>query len=318
MKKKPQGTPAPRSPRPPTAAPAVPAVPKVPSRVVGVLGLGIIGSRVAEACRRAGLEVAAWNRTRRRGQPALTTPADVARAARVLQIFVTDDAALGSVVAALAPALTRQHVVVNCSTVSLEATRAAEAAVAATGASFLDAPFTGSRNAAAAGELVYYIGGSASVLERVRWALEPSAKAIVPLGRVGDATVIKIATNLVSAIAVQALAEALAVVTAHGIPADRFLAAMEHNANSSGLSRMKLPGMVAGAFEPHFSLKNMWKDAGFAERLAQSAGLEIPALTVVRTRMGALVGQGRGEEDFSVLAAHYPGLRTKKRQPHSS
>ena len=152
----------------------------------------------------------------------------------------------------------------------------------------------------------------------MRWALEPSAKSIVPLGRVGDATVIKIATNLVSAIAVQALAEALAVVTAHGIPADRFLAAMEHNANSSGLSRMKLPGMVAGAFEPHFSLKNMWKDAGFAERLAQSAGLEIPALTVVRTRMGALVGQGRGEEDFSVLAAHYPGLRTKKRQTQSS
>jgi 3-hydroxyisobutyrate dehydrogenase len=278
---------------------------------VGVLGLGIIGSRVAEACRRAGLPVVAWNRTRRQGQATLATPADVARAARVLQVFVTDDAALASVVEAVAPALGGEHVVLNCSTVSLPATRAAESAVRATGAAFLDAPFTGSRNAAEAGELVYYIGGAKRVLDRVRWALEPSAKAVVPLGKVGDATVIKIATNLVSAIAVEALAEALGLVTAHGVAADRFLEAMEHNANSSGLSRMKLAAMVSGAFEPHFSLKNMWKDAGFAERLAHSAGLEIPALTVARSRMGALVGQGRGEEDYAVLAAQYPGILGK-------
>ena len=266
MKKLPKATRGPRPERETAPAPAIPA------RTVGVLGLGIIGSRVAEACRRAGVAVVAWNRTRRRGQPALTTPMEVAQAARVLQIFVTDDAALASVVEALLPALTKHHVVLNCSTVSLDATRAAAAAVATTGAAFLDAPFTGSKNAAAAGELVYYIGGPAAVLERVRWALEPSAKAIVPLGRVGDATVIKIATNLVSAIAVEALSEALGIVTAHGIGADAFLAAMEHNANSSGLSRMKLPGMVAGRFEPHFSLKNMWKDAGFAEQLAQAVG----------------------------------------------
>lgn len=307
MKKKTTASSGPRSERLNTASPSSPA------RTVGVLGLGIIGSRVADACRRSGLTVVAWNRTHRRGQSALSAPADVARAARVLQIFVTDDEALGSVVAAMRPALTRHHVVLNCSTVSLEATRAAETAVVATGAAFLDAPFTGSKNAAAAGELVYYIGGSLAVLKRVRWALDPSAKSIIPIGRVGDATVIKIATNLVSAIAVEALSEALGVVTAHGISAATFLAAMEHNANSSGLSRMKLPGMVAGTFEPHFSLKNMWKDAGFAERLAQAAGLEIPALTVVRTRMGALVGQGRGEQDFSVLAVNYPNPRKPKK-----
>jgi 3-hydroxyisobutyrate dehydrogenase-like beta-hydroxyacid dehydrogenase len=298
----------------PTRPSRTPSAPQ-PVRTVGVLGLGIIGSRVVEACRRGGLEVAAWNRTRRRDHSTLDTPADVARVARVIQVFVTDDAALASVVAALAPALTRDHAVLNCSTVSLEATQAAAAAVAATGADFLDAPFTGSKNAAAAGELVYYIGGPEAVLERVRWALEPSARAIVPLGAVGDATVLKIATNLVSAIAVQALAEALGVVAAHGIAPEKFLAAMEHNANSSGLSRMKLPGMVAGTFEPHFSLKNMWKDAGFAERLAQTQGLEIPALAAARARMGALVGRGRGEEDFSVLAAHYLDIGNPRPKP---
>lgn len=288
---------------------AAPALSDDPTRTLGVLGLGIIGSRVAEAARRAGLGVAAWNRTRRPGVDTLDTPEAVAAAAPVLQVFVTDDAALASVLERLAPALTRDHVVVNSSTVSLEATRSAQAVVRRAGAAFLDAPFTGSRNAAAAGELVYYVGGAAAVLQRVRWALEPSAKAILPMGRVGDATIIKIATNLVSAVAVEALAEALGVIRAHGIAADRFLAAMEHNANSSGLSRMKLPSMVDGAFDPHFSLKNMWKDAGFAERLAHAAGLEVPALSVVRTRMGSLVVRGRGEEDFAALADHYPVIR---------
>jgi len=286
-----------------------PAASPDPARTLGVLGMGIIGSRVADACRRSGVRVAAWNRTRRPGLPLLATPAEVAAAAHVLQVFVTDDAALASVIERLGPALTGEHVVVNSSTVSPEATRAALSAVRGAGAAFLDAPFTGSRNAAAAGELVYYVGGTAAVLRRVRWALEPSAKAILPMGRVGDATIIKIATNLVSAVAVEALAEALGVIRAHGIPADRFLAAMEHNANSSGLSRMKLPTMVNGTFDPHFSLKNMWKDAGFAERLAHAAGLEVPALSVVRTRMGSLVGRGRGEEDFAALADHYPVIR---------
>ncbi|MFN0127356.1 MAG: NAD(P)-dependent oxidoreductase [Verrucomicrobiales bacterium] len=295
---------------------AAEAASTAPARTVGVLGMGIIGRRVADACRRAGLPVAAWNRTRRRGLATVSTPVEVAQAARVLQIFVTDDAALESVVAALRPALTKDHVVLNCSTVSLEATRAADASVRAMGAAFLDAPFTGSKLAAEAGQLVYYVGGPSSVLTRSQWALEPSAKAIIPLGKVGDATVIKIATNLISAIAVEALAEALALVSAHGITGTAFLAAMEHNANNSGLSRMKLPCMLTGEFEPHFSLKNMWKDAGFAEHLAQAAGLEVPALTLVRTRMGALVGQGHGEEDFSVLATNFPVIRhRRKKQP---
>lgn len=296
---------------------ATEAASAAPARTVGVLGLGIIGRRVADACRRAGLPVVAWNRTRRRGLATVSNPTEVAEAAHVLQIFVTDDAALESVVAALRPALTKDHVVMNCSTVSLEATRAADAAVRATGAAFLDAPFTGSKLAAEAGQLVYYIGGPSSVLTRSQWALEPSAKAIIPLGKVGDATVIKIATNLISSIAVEALAEALALVSAHGITGTAFLGAMEHNANNSGLSRMKLPCMLTGEFEPHFSLKNMWKDAGFAERLAQAAGLEVPALTLVRTRMGALVGQGRGEEDFSVLATNFPVIRHRKKKKPS-
>lgn len=283
-----------------------------PARTVGILGLGIVGSRVAAACRKAGLSVVAWNRTRRKGLASLATPVEVAGAASVLQIFVTTDEALAEVLEALRPALTARHIVLNCSTVSLAATRAAARLVEDAGAAFLDAPFTGSKNAAAVGQLVYYVGGPASVLKKARWALEPSAKAILPVGETGHATILKLATNLVSSISVEALAEALGLVAALGVKPGRLVEAMEHNANSSALSRLKLPGMIDGNFDPHFSLKNMWKDAKYAEELAQAAGLELPALAVARQRMGALVGRGRGEEDFSVLAAHYLKKAPKK------
>jgi 3-hydroxyisobutyrate dehydrogenase-like beta-hydroxyacid dehydrogenase len=277
------------------------------SKCMGVIGLGIIGSRVAERCRKAGLKVFVWNRTPRKVSGFLASPAHVAHKSRVIQIFVTDDTALKHVVATMMPKLTPQHTVINSSTVSLSATRAVADDVAEVGANFLDCPFTGSRNAAAAGELNYYVGGSMSVLRRVQWALKPSAKAILPVGEIGQATVLKIATNMISATTVEILSEAMGVVAAHGVPLERFAEAMEHNACSSGLTRMKIPSILKRDFEPHFSLKNMLKDARFAKALAEQRGLEVPALNVAAQKMAALNAKGHGDDDYSVLATNYLG-----------
>jgi 3-hydroxyisobutyrate dehydrogenase len=274
---------------------------------MGVIGLGIIGSRVAKRCGEAGLKVFVWNRTPRKFPGFLASPEDVAQKARVIQIFVTDDTALKEVVAAMLPKLTPQHTIINSSTVSLAATRAVAEQAAAVGASFLDCPFTGSKNAAAAGELNYYVGGPSSVLRRVQWALKPSAKAIVPVGDIGHATVLKIATNMISATTVEILSEAMGVVAAHGVPLAKFAQAMEYNACSSGLTRMKIPSILKRDFEAHFSLKNMLKDARFAKGLAEQKGLEVPALAVAAQRMAAMNGKGHGDDDYSVLATNYLG-----------
>jgi 3-hydroxyisobutyrate dehydrogenase-like beta-hydroxyacid dehydrogenase len=275
------------------------------AKSIGILGLGIIGSRVAEACRKAGLDVRVWNRTPRKVAGFCASPGEVAKHARVIQIFVADDAAVAAVMKSLAPRLTRDHVVINSSTVSLDATRALDAQVMAAGARFLDCPFTGSRNAAAAGELNYYVGGPARLLDEVRWALEPSSKTILHVGRVGDATVLKLATNMISATTVEILSEAMGVVAAHGVPLEAFAQAMELNACASGLTRMKIPSILERNFDPHFSLKNMLKDARLASMLAERTGLETPALAVAAARMAALVGRGRGDCDYSVLATNY-------------
>src|SRR5436190_15641790 len=125
------------------------------SKNVGIIGLGIIGSRVAGALRRRGLNVYVWNRTPRPEQNFVGSPAEVAELCDVIQIFVADDEALLEMVRQLTPGLTAQHIVIAHCTVAPETMRAAAEIVQRRGARFLEAPFTGSNVAAGHGQVVY-------------------------------------------------------------------------------------------------------------------------------------------------------------------
>ncbi len=268
---------------------------------IGLLGLGIIGSRVADNLRQAGYPVAIWSRTARAVPGALPSPQAVAEQAEILQIFVRDDEALIEALRTARPALTASHLVLNHATVSKAATLEAAALCAEAGANFLDTPFTGSKLAAQNGKLVYYVGGDPALIERARPVLEASSAKILPLGGIGEAMVLKIVTNLLSSVTVQALAEAAAITRSQGIPLERLLAALEANANYSPLVGMKLPAMIRGDFEPHFSLRNMLKDADFARTLAAEQGLQTPAIDCTAAAMRAAVEAGQGDLDFSVI-----------------
>ncbi len=269
---------------------------------VGILGLGIIGSRVAENVRKAGYQVSVWSRTPREDVPNfLPSPLAVAQTASVIQIFVRDGEALLEAIRDMQPALTSTHIVMNHATVSREATLQAAALCQETGAVFLDAPFTGSKMAAQNGKLVYYIGGASEVLEQVRPLLEASSAKILPLGQIGEAMVLKIVTNLVSSITVKALAEAVAITQSQDVSLDLLQTALEANANYSTLVGMKLPAIIQQNFEPHFSLVNMLKDADFARALAAENGLHTPALEAAASAMRSGIEAGRGDLDFSVI-----------------
>lgn len=268
---------------------------------VGILGLGIIGSRVADNLRKAGHQVFVWSRSARPVPNFLASPHEVAEAAGIIQIFVRDSAALIEAIEDMKPALKAGHLIMNHATVSKKATLQAAQLVEETGAAFLDAPFTGSKMAAQNGKLSYYIGGSDLLLERARPVLEASAAKILPLGAIGEAMVLKIVTNLVSAVIVEAVAEAADITRANGIPLERLHQALESNANYSTLIGMKLPAIIKSDFEPHFALRNMLKDADFARELAAEANLSTPALDCTAAAMRAGVDAGRGDLDFSVL-----------------
>ncbi len=272
----------------------------------GIVGLGIIGQRIAASLQDQGFAPAVWNRTPRPATPGWTaSPLALARASNVVQFFVTDGPALLSLLEEMKPALGPDKIIVQSSTISLTDTLAAARLVTATGAAFLDAPFTGSKEASASAQLVYYTAGDAETLEAVRPLLQATSKDILPCGAIGSATILKIVTNMVSSTIVGVLAEAMGIAAAQGIALTKFQAALERNAAASGVSKLKVPSMIAADFTPHFSLKNMLKDASFALKLASESGLQLPILTTVAEGMASMASNGHGDEDYSVMAANY-------------
>jgi 3-hydroxyisobutyrate dehydrogenase-like beta-hydroxyacid dehydrogenase len=272
---------------------------------VGVLGLGIIGRRVVENLRERGFHVFVWNRTPRPVPNFVGSPAEVAELCDYIQIFVSDDDALLQMVQRMTPNLTAHHIVMAHCTVSPDTMRAAAEMVERRNGKLLDCPFTGSKNAAEKGELVYYVGGDEAALLQVRPILEASSKEIIEIGKVGDATTIKVATNMITAASVQAAAEALALVSKSGLPPEKFAAAMRNNGSNSATLDMKLPMMMEGNFEPHFSVKHMLKDVVIATRLARAFGIEFGATDASRHGLTEEMRQGRGDADYSSLLRQY-------------
>ena len=272
---------------------------------IGVVGLGIIGQRVVNNLRERGFHVFVWNRTPRPVPNFVGSPAEVAELCDYVQIFVSDDDALLQMVQRMTPNLTAHHIVMAHCTVSPDTMRAAAEIVERRGAQLLDCPFTGSKNAAEKGELVYYVGGDEAALRQVRPILEASSKEIIEIGKVGDATTIKVATNMVTAASVQAAAEALALVSRSGLAPEKFAAAMRNNGSNSATLEMKLPMMMEGNFEPHFSVKHMLKDVVIATRLARGFGIEFGATDASRHGLTEEMRQGRGDADYSSLFRQY-------------
>jgi 3-hydroxyisobutyrate dehydrogenase-like beta-hydroxyacid dehydrogenase len=101
------------------------------------------------------------------------------------------------------------------------------------------------------------------------------------------------------------MSEALAIAKTHGVDPAVFTEAAIKNGSGSPLMAMKYPGILAGDFEPHFTMANMWKDSRYALALAESAGIELPAISAVSARMGQMCEGGNADLDFSALAKAY-------------
>ncbi len=274
---------------------------------VGIIGLGIIGTRVAQSLRAAGFQVFVWNRTPKPAPNFLGSPVEVAEICDVIQIFVADSQALFQVIDGFGGALTENHTILCSATVGPEATVEASRLVKAKGAKFLDAPFTGSKLAAEKSQLVYYIGGEDVAFKKAEPMLKASSKAIVRCGEIGHAAVLKVATNMITAVTTQTLAEALALVTKAGLSPATFATAIENNACRSGTTDIKLPKMVAADYDPHFSLKHMFKDVQLAIHMANALDIEVPATTVTAGVMYGALNRGWADLDFASIFKLYDG-----------
>src|SRR5436309_7857871 len=273
---------------------------------IGVIGLGIIGRAIAANRRRKGFPVYFWNRSPRPVPNFVGSPGELAGICDYIQIFVSDDEALLQTIRQLSEKLTARHVVLAHSTVAPDSMRAAAEIVERRKARFVEAPFTGSKTAAEKGELVYYACGNDAALREARPILEASSKEVIEIGpTIGQASAIKIATNMITAASVQATAEALALVQALGLPLDKFVEAMRSNASHSTTLAMKLPKMLSRDFEPHFSAKHMLKDMQIANQIGLSNYLDLGVTAAARDQLLEQMHWGHGDDDYSVIARKY-------------
>jgi 3-hydroxyisobutyrate dehydrogenase-like beta-hydroxyacid dehydrogenase len=268
-------------------------------RSIGVIGLGIIGTPWAARYHAAGKLAGSWNRTPKPAAPAWQTSAGaVAAAADLTHIVVADPAAVAAVLDAVLPALGPGKAVVQSSTVDPVSAGAFATRVRATGARYVEAPFTGSKPAAETGATVFFMGGDGADLDAVEPLLSLVSETRFRLASVEQAAALKLAMNLNIAGQMQALAESLTFARRAGIDDEVYFRVMAKNVGLSGLTRLKEAKLRAQDFSVQFSVKHMHKDM----RLASAASaLPLPLLGMVRDCLARAEAEGMGDDDFSSL-----------------
>jgi len=280
---------------------------------VGMIGLGLMGKPMAANLLKAGFSLVVWNRTGakaeelvRAGAKLAGTPREAAAASDVLLTIVSDPPALEAVLwgdmGALA-GLRRGSTYIDSSTVAPVLARRIAAACAERGVEFLDAPVTGGTWGAEKGELVFMVGGKQETLEGVAPVLGALGKRWFHLGPHGAGQTVKLAMNMILALQVDALAEALALVTAGGVPGERLVEVMQSSMARSPLLDIKAPMMLERKYAPSFPLRLMHKDLGLALDLANQLGVALPATAAAREIYNAVKGAAKNEDpDYAVVA----------------
>ncbi len=278
---------------------------------IAFLGLGIMGSRMSERLIRAGYDVTVWNRTagkaeglKKLGAREAVSPKDAATGADVAITMLADPASVEAVAigdGGLIDGLKSGAVYIDMTTVSPATSRKLGEAAGRKRVAFLDAPVTGSKPAAASGELVLMVGGEASILDQVRPILQAMSKKIVYMGPVGAGSLMKLVNNLSMAGAMAAFFEGFTLGRLGGLSGEAILEVLTSGALASPLLRLKGEAVLKGNFEPLFSLKHMAKDIHLAVDESAQEGLNAPISHLLDTLFQTAQRQGLGEADYAAL-----------------
>jgi 3-hydroxyisobutyrate dehydrogenase len=276
---------------------------------VALIGLGLMGSGMARRLLGAGLPLTVYNRSRERAAPleaegarVAASPREAAGGADVIVSMVADDAASRSIWlgedGALAGAA-RGAVLVDCGTLTVGWIEELSRAAAAAGCPLLDAPVTGSKGHAAAGELLFLVGGSADALEIARPALAAMSRAIVHVGPTGSGALLKLVNNFLCGVQAASLAEAIALIEKSGLDRTKALEVLTTGAPGSPLIKTLAARMTSRDYTPNFTLKLAQKDMHYAVGEGRRHGVPLSTVTPVIDLYGRAIEGGHGEEDFA-------------------
>ena len=285
---------------------------------VAFLGLGIMGADLARRLLGAGIPLTVYNRNRAKadalasaGAKVVTTAREAASQADVVLCMVADDGASRAMWLGVEGALAgapQGAIVADCSTLSVGWVKELAHAAEMCGCEFVDAPVTGSKNQAAAGELNFILGGSAAAVEKLRPALGPMSKTITHLGPTGSGALVKLINNFVCGVQVASIAEALAWIEQSGIDRTKALSVLLDGAPGSPLVKVVTSRMIAGDFTPNFMLKLMAKDLSYATKESIVSGRPLATAPAALEVFQRAVDAGHGEKDMSAVVE---ALRSK-------
>lgn len=278
------------------------------NRKVGFVGLGIMGEGMAGSLLRNGFEVTVYNRTRSKctrlekmGARVAETPADAARGCGTVVTMLADPPAIREAVlgkGGVIEGIESGAVLVDCSTVDPETTAAIKEAVEARGARSLDCPVTGSKPAAASGELVLMVGGETETLQMARPVLEAMSSRIIHAGPSGSGTMLKLCFNLFVSHMAASLAEALVLGAKSGLKPDAVIEAVMAGKIQSPFYEWKGGCMADRDFDTNFSTRLMHKDTGLILSAAAGLGVPLPVTAAVRELLQMAKSKGLADEDF--------------------
>ena len=282
-----------------------------PQTKVGLIGLGLMGKPMGMNLLKAGFPLTVWNRTASRadelvaaGAKLAPSPRELAANSEIVLSIVSDPAALEEVLWGQNGAVQgfpRGGIYVDSSTVSPTLARKVASACDERGVRFLDAPVTGGDWGAKKGELVFMVGGDAGTLAKVEPVLRVLGKKWFHLGPNGAGQIIKLAMNLILALQVDALAEALALVTAAGLQGEKLVEVMQSSMARSGVLDIKSQNLLKGNYTPSFPLRLMHKDMRLALELAEQTQVELPATEAAFKTYSTVKEAAKEDLDYSAV-----------------
>lgn len=277
---------------------------------IGFLGLGVMGQPIALRLAQAGTPLVVWNRSPERcaplaaaGAQVAPTPAEVFERCGTVLLMMANDRAADAVLGRSADGRTlalpvRGRTVVAMGTTAPAWSAGLGAAVEAAGGRYVEAPVSGSRVPAERGELVAMLAGAPDAVAAVRALLAPATRQAFDCGAVPGALRMKLAVNHFLITMVVGLCEAAHFAQRHGLDLAQFQAVLDAGPMASSVSRMKLPKLVARAFDVQASIADVRMNNALIADAARAAGLATPLLDACLALYDDALALGLGGQDM--------------------
>ncbi|WP_181773992.1 NAD(P)-dependent oxidoreductase [Amycolatopsis pittospori] len=287
---------------------------------VGFAGLGSMGEAMAVNLARAGIPLLVWNRTPGRASEPVAAGAEAAEDAaelfercEVVILMVKDAAAVDAVLDRGGPSFAGRvagRTIVHMGTTAPGYSRGLESELRAAGAKYAEAPVSGSRVPAEAGELVAMLAGEPGVIEEVQELLGPLCREVVHCGPVPNGLLMKLAVNVQLTAVVTGLAETVHFARAHGLDLGLLAGVLGAGQLASPILRVKTPKLAAEDFAPQASIANVLANVELIAAAAGEAGLALPLIDASRALYAETARLGFGDADMvavvKALEARHP------------